>query len=80
MSYHFTISYQNMIITISIYQIISYHKSLCHNIIPSLCALPLSVTMTIIHAADTGWLPLHDTATRYDSRSTCNKVIWGKKD
>ena len=22
----------------------------------------------------------HDTTTRYDSRSTCSKAIWGKKD
>ena len=78
MSYHFTISpykYITITITISIYPIIWYH-----NIILSLCALPSSVTMTIIHTTDTGWLPRHDTTTKYNSRSTCNKVIWGKKD
>ena len=53
----------------------SYHISLYHNIILSLCALPLNVTMTIIHTMDTGWLPLHDMTTRYDSRSTCHKAI-----
>ena len=74
--YHYII----ITITISIYQFISYHISLYHNIILSLCPLPLSVTMTIIHATDTDWLPPHDTTTRYDSRSTHNKAIWGKKD
>ena len=69
-----------MTITISIYQIISYHISLYHNIILSLCALPLSVTMIIMHTTDTGWLPPYDTTTGYDSRSTCNMAIWGMKD
>ena len=64
----------------SIYYINIYHISLCHYIIISLCSLPLNVTMTIIHATDTGWLPLHDTTTGYDSRNTHNMAISGKKD
>ena len=69
------------VISLSRYQYINlYHISLYHNIILSLCTLPLSVTMTTIHTTDTGWLVLHDTITRYDSRSTCNKATWGKKD
>ena len=74
--YHIHIS-----LPLSLYQYIKlYHISLYHNINLSLCALPLYVTMTFIPATDKGWLPLHDTATRYDSRSTCSKAIWGKKD
>ena len=71
----------NISLSLSLYQYIKlYHISLYHNIILSLCALPLNVTMTIIHATDTGWLPTHDTTTGYDSRSTRNKAIWHKED
>ena len=71
----------NISLSLSLYQYIKlYHISLCHNINLSLCALPLSVTMTIIHATDTGWLPPHDTRTRYSSRSPHNKAVRGKKD
>ena len=68
------------IISLSLYQIVSYRIPSYHNIILSLCALLLSVTMTSIHTTNTGWLPAHDTTTGYDSRCKCNKAIWGKKD
>ena len=62
MSYHFPINillHHYHYINILIY--IIYHISLYHNINLSLCALPLSVTMTNIHTTDTDWLPPHDT-------------------
>ena len=71
MSYHYIIS---------LYHIISIYHNIYHYIISSLCSLPLSLTMTIIHATDTGWLPPHDTTTGYDSTSTCNMAIRGMKD
>ena len=81
LSHHYNIALCH-IISLSRYQYIKLYHIIYHyhNIILSLCALLLSVTMTTTHVTDTGWLPLHDTTTEYDSGSTCIKAIWGKKD
>ena len=65
-----TLYHINISLSLSLYQYIKLYDIIYHYIILSLCALPLSVTMTIIHTTDTGWLPQHDTTTGHDSGST----------
>ena len=83
-SHHYIITLCHIIISylyiISFHYIISIYHIIYHYIKLSLCLLPVSVAMTIKLARDTGWLPPHDTTAGYDSRSTQNMAIWGKKD